>query len=151
MKKPKPLTPKEKLAQKILVRAINEFIKQKYFGLLPSENWWGEEPILRFDMAGVPCIASVHDAGHGELSIKVALWPTPRGESLIKAAIWNATVRRAMGGFYAQAWLERKDGAWLQTSNGLSSVSCASDRRVSVELIDWEEPLGFSAEGRFFL
>lgn len=55
-----------------------------------------------------------------------------------------------MGGFYTSAWLERKDGAWLQTSNGLTA-SCANDKRADLEALPWEEPNGFSAEGKFYL
>ena len=51
---------------------------------------------------------------------------------------------------YTSAWLERKDGAWLQTSNGLTA-SCAKDRRKDVEALPLEELNGFSAEGKFYL
>ena len=147
----KPLSKKEKLAQKVLIRTINEFLRRNLFSLAANDNNWSESDVIRFDMCGIPAIASVHDAGHAELSIKVALWPTAAGERLIRAAILSAHGRRAMGGFYAHAWLERKKGAWLQTSNGLDQVSCSQSRRIEVENMPWEDPLGYDSEGRFFI
>ena len=141
---------KPALAQKVLVRAINEFLRRGYFGLTVNQNDWGNNPILNFEMNGIPTIASVADSGHGELSIRIALWPTEMGMNHIMAAALHASTRRKMGGFYSSGWLERKKGAWLQTSNGLT-VACARDREASVTALPWEEPLGFAAEGKFFL
>ena len=144
------LSAKGKLAQKVLVRTINEYLARGMFGLTPENNKWGDDPVIQFDLDGIPAVASVANIGHGELAIHVALWPTDHGRKFIKAGIIGASGRRGMGGFYASAWLERQKGAWLQTSNGLQ-VSCATDRRGEVERLAWRDPNGFSAEGRFFM
>lgn len=144
------LSAKAQLAQKVLVRTINEFLSFGKFGLTPDDNNFEDSPVIEFQMGGIPAIAHAHDAGHGEISIKVALWHTNKGREFISAAIMSSGMRRKMGGFYTSAWLERKDGAWLQTSNGLTA-SCANDRRADVEALPWEDPNGFSAEGKFYL
>lgn len=141
---------KDKLAQKVLVRTINEFLRRDKFGLTPDENNFEDSPLIEFEMDGIPTIAHAHDAGHGEISLKVALWPSDQGKKFIAAAVSGSAMRRKMGGFYSSAWLERKDGAWLQTSNGLTA-SCAKDRRKDVEALPWEDPDGFGAEGKFYL
>lgn len=145
------LSAKGKLAQKVLVRTINEYLRRDLFGLTPDANKWGDDPVIEFEMDGIPAIASVADIGHGELSLHVALWPNDHGREFITAGILSASGRRGMGGFYTSAWLERQKGAWLQTSNGLTQVSCATDRRGEVERLAWEEPNGFLAEGKFFI
>ncbi|SMD12291.1 hypothetical protein [Primorskyibacter flagellatus] len=144
------LSAKAQLAQKVLVRTINEFLRCDKFGLTPDKNNFDDSPLIEFEMDGIPAIAHAHDAGHGEISIKVALWPTDKGKELISAAIMSSATRRKMGGFYTSAWLERKDGAWLQTSNGLTA-SCAKNRRTDVEALPWEDANGFGAEGKFYL
>lgn len=141
---------KDKLAQKVLVRTINELLRRDKFGLTPDENNFEDSPTIEFEMDGIPAVAHAHDAGHGEISIKVALWPSDQGNKFIAAALSGSAMRRKMGGFYTSAWLERKDSAWLQTSNGLTA-SCAKDRRKDVEALPWEEPNGFGAEGKFYL
>jgi hypothetical protein len=144
------LSAKAKLAQKVLVRTINEFLRRGVFTLDPADAPQ-DHPVIEFDMAGIPAIAAVSDVGHGELSIKVTLWPNAHGREFIKAAALASAHRSGRGGFYASAWLERKTGAWLQTSNGLSSVYCAKASREELEAMPWEEPLGFEADGKFFL
>jgi len=145
----KKLSAKEMLAQKVLVRTINEFLRQGTFTLKEDENLSGS-PVITFDMGGIPAIAAVSDIGHGELSVKVALWPSEHGRQFIHAACLASAHPRKCGAFYANAWLERKKGAWLQTSNGLPLVSCANDKQVEVERLQWEEPLGYLASGKSF-
>ena len=116
MKKTK-LNPKSKLAQKVLIYTINEFLSREMFGLEIDDNRWGGASKIEFELDGVPAIASVGDAGHGELSIKVALWPTDHGKKLVQATLIGAT-GDAMGGFYASAWLAQENRARLLTSVG---------------------------------
>ncbi|PWE34339.1 hypothetical protein DDZ14_01110 [Maritimibacter sp. 55A14] len=142
---------KELLAQKVLVRTINEYLRRKLITLAANGNRWGDQPVIEFDMDGIPAVASVADVGHGELSFKATLWPTDHGKKFINAALAGASSRRGMGGFYASAWLERKKGAWLQTSNGLKQVYCARGRRGEVEAVPWEEPLWFEPTGKFMM
>jgi hypothetical protein len=143
------LSNKQVQAQKVMVKAINECLRQGIFTLDPNDTELSK-PVHEFDMEGIPAIAGVHDAGHGELSIKVALWPTEHGKEFANVAALNSGQRLMRGGFFVSGWLERKNGAWLQTSEGLQ-VSCAKTRRDEVDAIAWEAPNGFEAEGKFFM
>lgn len=107
------------------------------------------EPFMEFELDRIPAIAHANNVSHGEISIKVALWPTDMGKEMICAAIMAQAHKRKMGGFYTSAWLERKDGAWLQTSSGLSSA-CGKKETPAVEAIAWEDPIGYSANGKFY-
>jgi len=140
---------KANLAQKVLVRAINECLRRGIFTLDPNDTEL-RNPILEFEIEGVPAIVGVHDAGHGELSLKVALWPTKIGREFANVAALNAGQRRRRGGFFTSAWLERKDGAWLQTSHELT-VSCSNSHRADIEALSSEEPMGFKADGKFLM
>ena len=140
---------KENLARKVLVRAINECLRRGIFTLDPGDTEL-PNPIFEYEMDGIPAIVGVHDAGYGELSLKVALWPTKFGRENPNAAAINAGQRRMRGGFFTNTWLERKDGAWLQTSHGLD-VSCSTARKADVQAITWEEPMGFKTEGKFLM
>jgi hypothetical protein len=144
----KKLSAKERLGQKVLIRAINEFLRRGLFTLESGGNHLAN-PVIEFEMEGISAIASVADIGHDELTIHITLWPNERGKEFIQTAALHSNHRLDRGGFYAKAWLERKNGAWLQTSNGLPHVSCARDKRGEVERMTWEKPLGYSADGQF--
>ena len=145
----KKLSRKEKIAQKALIFATNELIRQEKITLEPTNNH-GEYHIVRFDIGGIPAVASCADIGHGELSLHVALWPTPKGYEHIRSWISAPSLRLSMGGFYTSGWLERKNGAWIQSSNGFPNTSSRSGLLAKLESLPWEEPLGFLADGQFY-
>lgn len=60
------LSAKAQLAQKVLVRTINEFLRLGKFGLTPDDNNFEDSPLVEFQMDGIPAIAHAHDAGYGE-------------------------------------------------------------------------------------
>ncbi len=95
------------------------------FGLKPGENFWPNAKtatqtivkpggaIFRFTFGGdVPAIVWVGDAGHDELSVHVALWPTADAEKWGGVVCWNAG--RTAGGVFATGWLERQRTPYLQ-------------------------------------
>ena len=127
----------------MMVAAINAGLDQGAFGLAPDDNRWSGENglVYRFDFGDMPAIASVHDAGWGELSIHVAVKPTEDGEKAIKSS--NAGLYA--GDAFAAGWLERKDGKWLQTSDKPSNAF----RRNLLPVIAAVkvEPKGFKASG----
>ena len=111
-----------------MVAAINAGLEQGHFGLKPGENLWpgaGDVErersgpggaIYRFAFAGgVPAIAWVGDAGFDELSVHVALWPTPEAERWI---VCNNADRLA-GEVFATSWLERRQAPYLQEATNL--------------------------------
>lgn len=113
-----------------MVAAINAGLEQGLFGLAPDENLWpSTEPsegherprgtggaVYRFTFpGGVPALAWIGDAGFGELSVHVALWPTEEAERWVR--VNNAG--RLAGEVWATGWLERKIQPYLQTSASL--------------------------------
>jgi len=142
------LSNKEKLAQKVLVRAINECLRQKIFTLNPETSVPGKVTHT-FDMAGFPALVGVTEHNSSQLALKVALWPTEHGKKFPTDVAIGSMQRRKRGGFFTSAWFERQDGAWLQTSEGLK-VSCANAHRKRVEGMPSEKPEGYKAAGKFF-
>lgn len=138
----------------MMVAAINSGLEQHLFGLGPEENFWlakdssdtGRGPVRRFEFTfgpGIPALAAVNDAGFGELGIHVALNPRDRN------AVGAAFAGRSAGEAYAEGWLERTLGVWLQTEGGptfsasraLTEIAAAADM----------EPLGFSDHGKLMM
>jgi hypothetical protein len=105
----------------MLVSAVNAGLEQGVFSLHPGDNRWPKPKdhstdhgaVYHYEFSGgIPAVAWVGDAGFDELSIHVAVWPTPDGAYRVVAA--NAGFWA--GEAYASGWLERRRGAWLQTS-----------------------------------
>jgi hypothetical protein len=104
----------------MMVAAINAGLDQGLFGLAEDDNRWpGFEAdargrdvthVYHFTFGGLPAIASVRDAGFGELAIHVAVNPAKRGEEFVRAANGGLYA----GDAFAAGWLERKKGKWLQ-------------------------------------
>lgn len=109
----------------VMVATINAALAQRLISLLPDDNRWpghvgdpkngrNEGVVFDFYVNGIAAVGYVNDAGFGELSVHGALWPTP------DAKYWIRASGLGRPGFYsgevvAEGWLERKDGAWLQS------------------------------------
>jgi hypothetical protein len=130
----------------LMVAAINAGLEQGIFGLAENDNRWKTTyGIYRFDFDELPAIACVCDAGFGELSVHVALNPTRRAEEFIVSS--NAGF--IAGDAFASGWLERKLGAWLQTSTSATgSVRTALLERIVAAN---PAPQGFSDNGRVMM
>lgn len=132
----------------LMVCAINEGILRKYFSVRPNDNRWpGAIPgavrtdaSVLFDFllpSGKTARCYLGDAGFGELAVHVAV--NPNGD-------W---VRASNAGFiagdaFASGWLERKVGAWLQSTP--KSLRCR--RYLIKELAEMDvEPLGYGDKG----
>jgi hypothetical protein len=100
----------------MMVAAVNAGLAQRLFSLMPGDNRW---PTMRdqghlykfvFDN-DIKAIGYVNDAGWDELTIHVALWPACDGKFVptVNAGFYA-------GEAYATGWLERRSGAWLQSS-----------------------------------
>ena len=142
------LNPKLALGKKVMIRAINEALRQNMCGLKPGENYWGDHPTLEFVLDGTTALISVHDIGYDELSIKVIYAPSDFGRSSVHVIQSFSGTERKMGGFYVTSFLIRRDTAKLQVTHGLMSVSCAKARKDEIEAIRWEEPLGYWTDDR---
>lgn len=142
----------------MLIAGINAAIDRRLFTIRPGDNRWpGHEPdkfgrrephVFEFEIAGIPALCSVNDAGYDELAIHVSLWPTPDGERWVRAAMAGFLA----GDAYASGWLERRDGAWLQVSSQRlrDQFSCRRDRLDQIAAIQ-VQPKGYADRGSFRL
>jgi hypothetical protein len=138
-----------------MVAAINAGLDQHLFGLRMGDNRWpghsddpmqrGHAHVFHFRIGDIPATASVNDAGWDELSIHFALWPTPEAERSVSAAGTGFRIGEAVG----SGWLERRDGAWLQVSEGgPGHFVCRKPRLATVAALA-VEPKGYSDRGNF--
>lgn len=137
-----------------IVAAVNAGLEQRLFSLSPGDNRWpgwsnnrslSNGYVFEFAFNGnVPAFGYVSDAGYDELSIHVALWPTERGRENVRA--FNAGFHA--GDLFAITWLERKVGAYIQTT--LSDFRCRQ-RRVHEVASASVEPHGFGDRGKVIM
>ena len=147
-----------------MVSGINAGLEQGLFGLEPDDNRWpgaliGERPrgdpsprdpgaIYRFTFPGeTPAIARVRDAGHGELSFHIALWPTDDADTWIPCMNGG----RLAGEVWATGWVERRTKPYLQT--GRSYDFTGARLRLAIVSAAVVYPLGsaYADRGRFRL
>lgn len=141
----------------MLAAAVNSGIAQGHFTLKPDGNHWPDYdpdpraynshlyPVAMPD--GIPALARVHDIGHGELSLHVALWP--------KNPDWLGAPGSGFsaGDAVAAGWLERKSGAWLmfdRRRGGMLEVAVRRHRQQQV-LGMMTIPLGYADHGKFYI
>lgn len=133
----------------LIVSAVNEALKRGFITLKPNGNLWPgfsndvrNTYLFEFSLAnGLPAKASLFDAGFGEVSVHVAV--NPIGD-------W---VRASNAGFtagdaFATSWLERENGAWIQTNT--TSLSCRHHLVKALASIQ-VEPLGYGDRGRVIM
>jgi hypothetical protein len=138
----------------IMVAAINAALEQRLISLKPGDNRWpgalqkdssDRGHVFRFVFGtGVPAVGYVGDVGYDEISVHAALWPTKEGEHWISA--FNA--RFLAGEAFAVGWLERRRGAWLQSSNTLFNCRKA---RMAVIAETPVAPNGFGDRGHVIM
>jgi hypothetical protein len=136
---------REKAWRNLMVLTINAGLQQKLFSLRPNDNRWPnrkEGHLFDFELAnGLPVRGYVHDAGWDELSIHGAI--NPKGD-------W---VRASNAGFnagdaFAAGWLERKNGAWLQSATTMFNCK----KTILQLLADMTvEPMGYGDRGRVIM
>lgn len=111
---------RRKAWRNMMVAAINAGLAQRLFTVRAGDNRWpgAEEArhryrpaLYRFEVEGIPALASVDDAGFDELRLHVAFWPTKDSERWVGA---EGHGFRA-GDAWTYGWLERRKGAYLMT------------------------------------
>ena len=139
-------TERQKAWRNLMICAVNAALVQKLFSLCAGDNRFPDNYRRghMFDFAlpnGLPARGSVSDAGFDELSIHAAV--NPKGN----------TVRGFDAGFsagdaYGTTWIERRDGAWMQTSD--TTFHCR--RALLTELAQMVvEPMGYGDRGRVIM
>lgn len=139
-------TTRQKAWRNLMVLTVNEALERKLFTLRRGDNRFadvhGQGTLFDFTLPnGMPVRGYVSDAGFDELNVHAAVNPTG---TLVRAG--NATL--AAGDAVAMGWLERRKGAWLQSSE--SRFSC---RKALVgQLADMQaEPQGYGDRGRVIM
>lgn len=135
----------------LLVAGINAGIAGGILSLDPIDTAWerGRErgASVCYDVAlpgELPARASIRDAGYGEVSVNVAVFPT----SDDRISDWNAGFQG--GQAFAAGWLERKAGAWLQDPT--KQLDLHVGRELLRPIASWNlVPLGFRDFGRFMM
>lgn len=139
-------TERKKAWRNLMVCAVNAALEQKLFGLTPGDNRFPDN--MRrghpFDFVlpnGLSARGSISDAGFDELSIHAAV--NPKGDTVLG---FNAGFDA--GDALGSTWIERRDGAWMQTSE--TSFHCR--RAVLVALAGLSiEPTGYGDRGRVIM
>ncbi len=113
-------TPRERAWRNLMVCAVNAALEQKLFTLRPGDDRFDDKMraghIFDFVLPnGLPARGSVATAGFDELSIHAAV--NPKGD---RVRSYGAGF--AAGDVYGSTWLERRDGAWLQST--LTNFRC---------------------------
>ena len=91
--------------------------------------------------SGLEALASVSNAGWGEVSVHAALFPTARGAEFVPC--WNAG--RLAGKAFAAGWLERRKSCRLQASTYV--FRCQRDA-LAILAAASIEPNGFAFHGQ---
>jgi hypothetical protein len=149
----KKATPKRLTAwRNAMVSAINAGLEQGLFGLKEGENNFSERGgVYGFDVGGIPAKAGVNDIGYGELRVSVALWPVVDGLNINVGNPTDCCPRDAPGDLVAVGFLERRLGAWLQTSAaGGGSLFCRRHRLAEASAIK-VKPNGYKDSGKLIL
>jgi hypothetical protein len=144
---------RSKAWRNLMVCAVNAGIEKKLFTLISNDNRWPgalpqspeetrangvDDVTYDFELPnGLPAKAYVRDIGWGELSIHVAVHPTGEGLKAFNAGF-------SAGDAFATGWLERKNGAWLQTS--VDSFCCRSSLKPQLAALH-VTPLGYGDKG----
>lgn len=136
-KKPIPKTQRNIAWQNMMVAAINEALARKLLTLEPGDHWSkkpgpdADQPgaVYRFKFAGsIDAIAYLNDGGYDELKFHVALWPTEEAGEWIGVSFSGFLAGEA----WAEGWMERKHGQWLQQGRSKRLFNCRRDRLTSV-------------------
>jgi hypothetical protein len=140
-------TVREKAWRNLMVLTINTAIEQKLFSLRPSDNrWHGAENrdhcLFNFILPnGLSAKGYVSDAGWDELSIHAAV--NPKGDWLRTA---NAGFHA--GDAFAAGWLERRNGAWLQSATSMFNCKKAILQSLADLTVS---PMGYGDKGRVIM
>lgn len=131
----------------LMVLTINAGIELKLFSLRPDDNRWpgaDKRESCLFDFLlpnGLPAKGYVCDTGWGELSVHAAV--NPNGE-WVRAS--NAGLHA--GDAFAASWLERKNGAWLQSSTSMFNCKKAILHTLAEQIA---VPMGYGDRGRVII
>ena len=101
----------------------------------------------RFELDGIPMLAGASETGYGEIRVTVAAWSTEQAQQSIHSVVSRYKLLDWIGDAYAQGWLERQDGKYLQPSYR-PELSCRPERLTTIAALN-VEPQGYRDKGPF--
>jgi hypothetical protein len=120
----------------LMVSAVNAALERKLITL-------GCEPVVaatfEYELAGLPILAHVNDAGFDEVCFNVFCCPTEMGHKWVRCSIFHGRHRFAKA--YTFGWLERRDGKYLQSLHSFYGAKDIAPILASLSI----KPLGFGA------
>ena len=139
-------TPRERAGRNLMVCAVNAALEQKLFTLRPGDDRFDdnmrEGHLFDFVLpSGLPARGSVATAGFDELAVHAAV--NPKGDRLREHGAGFAA-----GDVFGTTWLERRVGAWLQSTP--EGFRCR--KPFLAELANLEvKPQGFGDRGKLIM
>ena len=110
-----------KARQNLQVATVNVALERRLITLDPAPF---KTSNFEFELAGLPILARVRDAGFDEVSVHAMVAPSKLGRNFIGVGLLHW--RRTLCAAYVTGCLERRDGKYLQTSvlyNGTKDVT----------------------------
>lgn len=135
-------TDRAKAWRNLMICGINAGLAQKLFSLRAGDDRFSEGKAFDFTLPGGESARGwVSDAGFSELAIHAAV--NPKGDWVRS---YNAGF--SAGDVFGTTWLERKRGAWMQTS--MSSFRCRKLWLAKLAALD-VAPNGYGDRGRVIM
>jgi hypothetical protein len=139
-------TERGKAWRNLMVCAINAALERRLFTLRPGDNRFPDNmrrgELFDFTLPnGLPARGSVSDAGFDELAVHAAV--NPKGEWV---RTWNGGF--TAGDAFGTTWVERRLGAWMQTS--VTSFRCRKALLSSLAALD-VRPMGYGDRGHVIM
>ncbi len=135
----------------LIVCAVNEALRRGIFSLKPNQNYWssvdsvtGDNEQFPFDFllpGNLSARIAVSDARFDELAIHVAV--NPKGDN-----VRNFDNGFSAGDALATTWLERQNGAWVQSRD--DNFHCRPHLIPLIAGIN-VQPFGYGDRGRLIM
>ncbi|NML44099.1 hypothetical protein HHL11_10090 [Ramlibacter sp. G-1-2-2] len=138
-------TERQRAWRNLMICAVNAALDRRIFTLRPGDNRFEDEyrrgvPIDFTLPNGLPARASVADAGFDEVAVHAAV--NPKGRHVDAMAGFDC------GDAVAMTWLERRRGAWMQTSD--TQFHCRRSLLSGLAALD-VTPAGYGDRGRVIM
>jgi len=148
---------RQKAWRNMMVAAINSGIEMGHISLASTDEErvrirskeQSQSSEWRFELDGIPMLAGASETGYGEIRVTVAAWPTEQAQQSIHSVVSRYKLLDWIGDAYAQGWLERQDGKYLQPSYR-PELSCRPERLTTIAALN-VEPQGYRDKRPFRL
>jgi hypothetical protein len=132
----------------LLCAGLNEIIDRGLIDLSTTEN---VDDSVRCNLLGKDAKIAWHNIGHAEVVITVWWGIKSECEDIKATKPLNRDLRHALD-VCCSAWLERKDGLWLQGREGqfVFDTYCARSAEKDLLAIPAINPKGYQKEGNFY-